>query len=126
MGSESLHFQTLMQTSDQIRRREISPVEVTTALLERIEQLDGKYHSYALVLRERALDQAKAAEQEIGKGIWRGPLHGVPIAVKDLCNTTVRPDRGRHGAVPELDAGANATVVDRLSRPARSCSASCR
>jgi amidase len=116
MGSESLHFQTLMQTSDQIRRREISPVEVTTALLERIEQLDGKYHSYALVLRERALDQAKAAEQEIGKGIWRGPLHGVPIAVKDLCNTTFAPTAAGTTLFRNWTPERNATVVDRLEQ----------
>src|SRR4051794_436449 len=116
MGSESLHFQTLMQTSDQIRRREISPVEVTTVLLERIEQLDGKYHSYALVLRERALYQAKAAEQEIGKGIWRGPLHGVPIAVKDLCNTTFAPTAAGTTLFRNWTPERNATVVDRLEQ----------
>ena len=49
------------------------------------------HHSYATVLPERALDQAKAADTEIARGLWRGPLHGVPIAVKDLCYTTFAP-----------------------------------
>src|SRR3954452_10084320 len=116
MGSESLHFQTLMQTSDQIRRREISPVEVTTTLLERIEQLDGKYHSYALVLRERALDQAKAAEQEIGKGIWRGPRHGVPFAVKDLRNPPLAPTAAPTTLFRNWTPARNPPVVDIIEQ----------
>ena len=95
----------------------ISPVEVTTTLLERIEQLDSEsIHSYALVLRERALDQAKAAEQEIGKGIWAGPLHGVPIAVKDLCNTNGVPTAAGTTLFRNWMPERNATVVDRLEQ----------
>jgi amidase len=116
MESGSLHFEPLVRISDRIRRREISPVEVTEAMLGRIAELDNQYHSYASVLAERAMEQAKAAEVEITKGVWRGPLHGVPIAIKDLCYTTYCPTAAgttMHRAfVPEY----NATVVDRLEQ----------
>ena len=55
----------------------------------------------------RARARARAAEAEIARGLWRGPLHGVPIAVKDLCNTTLRPDRLRHDDLPGLHSRAS-------------------
>jgi amidase len=75
------------QCRRRIHAREISPVEATTAQLARIEKLDGQLKSYAHMMAEAALIQARAAEAEITRGEIRGPLHGVPIAVKDLCWT---------------------------------------
>src|ERR1700677_2656857 len=83
-----LPYESLTTISDLIRRKRLSSVEVTDATLQRIAKLDGQYHSYATVHAERSLDQAKAADAEISRDLWRGPLHGVPIAVKDLCCTT--------------------------------------
>lgn len=94
MTSTSLHYEPLTVVSERIRRREVSPVEVTGAMLDRIGELDSRYHSYATVLADRAMDRAKTAEAEIAKGIWRGPLHGVPLALKDLCYTTFSPSAG--------------------------------
>lgn len=81
------HYLELTELSRRIHARELSPVEATTAQLARIEKLDGLLKSYAHMMAEAALIQARAAEAEIMRGEIRGPLHGVPIAVKDLCWT---------------------------------------
>jgi hypothetical protein len=79
-----LAFMTMAEASRLIRARKLSPVELTAALLARIAALDGVYHAYIAVTAEIALAQAKAAEAEIMAGTFRGPLHGVPYALKDL------------------------------------------
>ncbi|HLY97479.1 MAG TPA: amidase [Candidatus Angelobacter sp.] len=79
---------SLTETSALIQKKTVSPVEITTAYLHRIEQLNPVLNSYITVTAESALEEAKAAEAEIARGAWRGPLHGVPIAVKDLLETT--------------------------------------
>ena len=83
----ALHYLELTELSRRIHAREISPVEATTAQLTRIEKSDGLLKSYAHMMAEAALVQAREAEAEIMRGEIRGPLHGVPIAVKDLCWT---------------------------------------
>ena len=69
------------------RAREVSPVEVTQLMLDRIAQHNPRLHCYLTPTPEIALAQARQAEQEMARGQWRGPLHGVPIGLKDLCNT---------------------------------------
>ena len=100
--SSELQYELLTTVSDLIRRKQLSSAELTGAALERIAQLDGQYHSYATVLPERALRQAKAADAEIARGLWRGPLHGVPLAVKDLCYTTFAPTLRRDYAFQDV------------------------
>src|SRR6185295_4083080 len=78
---------TIAKASDLLRRKQISPVELTTACLARIEQLNPGLNAFISVMHESALDQARAAEAEIGAGNWRGPLHGIPIGLKDLIDT---------------------------------------
>jgi len=111
---ENLHYWTLSELAEALERRELSPVEVTQAQLERIESLDDQLHAYVTVTAERALDQAKAAEIEIGRAGARGKLHGVPIALKDLCATrgvrTTAGTRILRDWIPEEDA----CVVERL------------
>jgi amidase len=114
--SSDLHYETLTSVSNLIRRRKLSPVEATQAILARIEQLDGQYHSYVTVTAERALERAKAAEAEIARGLWRGPLHGAPIAVKDLCNTTFAPTASGTTIFKSFTPSFNATAVDRLEQ----------
>ncbi len=98
-----------------IERRQVSPVEATAAVLERIERLDPILHSYITVLPERAMDQARQAEREILAGRYRGPLHGIPIAHKDVVATkdvrTTAHSRVLLDHVPDDDA----TVVRRLA-----------
>lgn len=75
---------SIQELSGRLRRRSLSPVEVTRAALDRIQALDGTLHTFILVTAEQALDGARRAEAEIGNGTYRGALHGVPLAAKDL------------------------------------------
>jgi len=110
-----LHYLSLLDVAEALRSREISPLELTRAMLSRIEALEPRLHAYALVTADRALAQAARAETEIGRGEYRGPLHGVPIAVKDIFNTagvTTAAGMPLHdNHVPATDA----TVVRRLA-----------
>jgi amidase len=109
------HYATLTETADAIRSRKISPVELTKALLDRIAQLEPALHSYATVTPELASAQARRAEAEIAAGFYRGSLHGIPVAVKDICNTagvvTAAGMAIHANHVPDFDA----TVVKRLA-----------
>ena len=87
MHQDQAHYVELLDISKQIQSRQISSVEATQAQLKRIEQLDGSLKSYATVMADHALADAQAADKAIGAGQIKGPLHGVPIAVKDLCWT---------------------------------------
>lgn len=87
MTTSRLHYLELLEVGRQIRSRELSSVEVTRAQLERIRELDGQLRSYTIVLAGQALQQAAQADAEIAAGNFRGPLHGVPIGIKDLCWT---------------------------------------
>src|SRR3984957_13993391 len=112
--SSELQYESLTTVSDLIRRKRLSSAELTEMALRRIAQLDGQYQAYATVLPERALDRAKAADAEIARGLWRGPLHGVPIAVKDLCYTTFAATSAGTAIFKAFTPSFNATVVDRL------------
>jgi amidase len=109
------HYATLVDAANAIKSRKISPVELTRALLDRIARLEPSLHSYATVTSELALAQAGQAETEIAAGRYRGPLHGIPIAVKDICNTagvvTAAGMAIHVNNVPDFDA----TVVKRLA-----------
>ena len=109
-----LPYESLTTVSDLIRRRWLSSAEATDAILQRIAKLDGEYRAYATVLPERALERAKAADAEIARGLWRGPLHGVPVAVKDLCYTTFAPTAAGTTMFKAFIPPFNATVVDRF------------
>ena len=114
MRETPLHFRTITEISEEIAVKQLSPVEVTAAMLARIEQFDGQLKSYETVIPEQAMAAAQKAEQEINAGRYRGPLHGVPIAVKDLCFTKGIPTRGGvevlAGHVPAFDS----TVIAKL------------
>lgn len=78
---------TLAEASELLRRKEVSPVELTGTCLTRIDELNPSINAFITVMRERALAEARAAEVEISAGNWRGPLHGIPIGLKDLIDT---------------------------------------
>ena len=114
MATTPLHYQSLMEVSRRIHQGEISSREVTGALLERIDGLDSRLHAFSVLTADQAISAAAAADAEIAAGDVKGPLHGVPIAVKDLCRT--RGVRTRAGMpllndyIPDYDA----TAVARL------------
>jgi aspartyl-tRNA(Asn)/glutamyl-tRNA(Gln) amidotransferase subunit A len=94
VGSALLQAQTgelwklgVVEASALIRRKAISPVELTQAFLARIERLNPLVNAFITVTAEQALQQARDAERDIQRGQWRGPLHGIPIALKDLIDT---------------------------------------
>lgn len=111
---DQLQYISIIELSDLFRRKALLPSEVAEASLKRIDQLDTKFHGYAVVLAERAMAQAKKADGEIAKGIRRGPLHGIPIGLKDLCYTTFAPSAGGTKIHAKFVPPYNATVVDRL------------
>jgi aspartyl-tRNA(Asn)/glutamyl-tRNA(Gln) amidotransferase subunit A len=78
---------TIAEASDLVRRKQLSPVELTTACLERIERLNPAINAFITVMHESALAEAREAEAEINAGNRRGPLHGIPIGLKDLIDT---------------------------------------
>jgi aspartyl-tRNA(Asn)/glutamyl-tRNA(Gln) amidotransferase subunit A len=78
---------TIVGMGEALRQREISPVELTTATLERIEALQPRLQCFTTLTAERALQQARAAEHEIAHGRYRGPLHGIPYTLKDVIAT---------------------------------------
>jgi amidase len=111
---EAIHYRSLQEVGRRIASQEVSPIELTHHMLNRIAKVDARLRSYATVMKEQALTAARVAEQEIRAGKYRGPLHGVPIAVKDLCCTKgIRTMGGTpvlKGFVPDVDA----TVVSKL------------
>jgi amidase len=109
-----LHYLELTELAARIRAHEISPMEATRAQLDRIASLDGTLGSYALVMADVAMAQAYAAEAEIAAGRYRGALHGVPIAVKDLCWTKGFPTAAGMAIHKDYRPDEDATVVRRL------------
>ncbi|MDT5270080.1 MAG: hypothetical protein QOH49_2266 [Acidobacteriota bacterium] len=107
-------YAPISELSAQIRARRLSPVELTEAYLQRLETVGKRLNAVAYVMRETALKEARAAEDEIKRGHYRGPLHGIPYGVKDLCATREAPTTW--GATPykEQRFDYDATVVTRL------------
>ena len=114
--SDQLHYLSISELSKLIETKVISPVEVTKLLLSRITAIDPELKSYATVMVDEAMIEAEKAEEDIMKGKYRGPLHGVPIAIKDLCFTKgVRTMGGTavlEDFVPEFDS----TVVKKFKQ----------
>jgi amidase len=94
----------------------LSPVSLTEAALERIAAVDGKLLAYQTVMADQARAEAKAREAELKRGISRGPLHGVPIAVKDLCTTHDAPTAAGMKLHEGNRTDTDCTVVERLRR----------
>ncbi len=99
-----------------IRAREVSPVEVTHACLRRIERLDGTLRAFIAVDGDRAIRTAKAREAEAQAGRFHGPLHGIPLAYKDLCFIQGLPTSCGTKTAEYFIAEHDATAVTRLSR----------
>jgi hypothetical protein len=112
--AEALHYLTLREIGRRIESRDLSPIDLAERMLDRIATVDRSLKSYATVMRVEALAAARAADQEIRAGKYRGPLHGVPVAVKDLCYAkgvrTMGGTKVRENFIPDVDA----TVVSRL------------
>lgn len=126
MIGEDVFYLTVAELGERIRARRLSPVELTQGYLDRIKRYAPKLNAFATVTEDVAMEQARAAEREIGKGRYRGPLHGIPYGAKDLLATAgirttwgARPTRDQ---IPDKDAtvirmlrDAGAVLLGKLS-----------
>src|SRR5947209_17797055 len=101
-------FLTIAEAARLIEQRELSPVELVDSRLDRIQRFDGKLNSFIRVLADEARAAARAAEAEIAAGRYRGPLHGIPLGLKDIYETAGVPTTGHSKVmqdhVPKADA----------------------
>jgi aspartyl-tRNA(Asn)/glutamyl-tRNA(Gln) amidotransferase subunit A len=119
-------YLTIAEAAPLIEKRELSPVELVNSRLDRIARLDGRLHSFIRVLADAARHEARATEAEIAAGKYRGPLHGIPIGLKDIYETagvaTTGHSKVMQDHVPQKDAfsvqrlrEAGAIVVGKLA-----------
>ena len=109
-----LHWMTAVEAAQAIAARKLSPVELMTALLERIGRLDPKLHVFIRLDAEAAMDTARAAEAEVAAGHLRGPLHGVPVGIKDIIDVAGLPTTCHSKILVDNIAAADAVCVARL------------
>ena len=109
-------LETIVDLAPRLRRKEISPADLTRACLKRIENLDSSLNTFITVAAESALDAARAAEIEIGRGEWRGPLHGIPVALKDLIDTAGTRTTAASALYQNRVPAEDAEIVCRLRR----------
>ena len=108
LPSTELGFMTIAEAARRIEKKELSPIELVTALIRRTEAIDPQLNAFLLPTPERAVDQARVAEDEIAAGRYRGPMHGIPFALKDIYATsgirTTGHSRTCIDTIPDFDA----------------------
>src|SRR5258705_7587970 len=116
MPGEEIVYLSVSELAKRIESKKLSPVDLTQAYLDRSQKLGPRFNAYARLTPELALEQAGAAEKEIQRGHYRGPLHGIPYAAKDLL--TVKGLATTWGAKPYANQvfDYNATVIEHLKR----------
>jgi aspartyl-tRNA(Asn)/glutamyl-tRNA(Gln) amidotransferase subunit A len=116
MPGEELFYLSVSELAKRIESKKLSPVELTQVYLDRSQKLGPRFNAYARLTPETALEQAKAADKEIQRGHYRGPLHGIPYAAKDLL--AVKGVATTWGAKPYATQvfDYNATVIEHLNR----------
>ena len=105
---------TIAQASDQIRNRRLSPLELTRACLDAIERRSPELNAFITINAESAITEARRAEAEIAQGNWRGPLHGIPIALKDILDTAGTRTTAASNVFRDRIPSEDAEVVRRL------------
>jgi aspartyl-tRNA(Asn)/glutamyl-tRNA(Gln) amidotransferase subunit A len=111
-----LRVRTIHDTSALFRRRDLSPVELTRACLDLIEKLNPQLNAFVVVTRASALAEAEAAEKAIQRGEWLGPMHGIPIGLKDIIDTAGVPTTAASNLFRNRVPTKDADVVVRLKR----------
>ena len=114
MALTDLPFANITELADAYKSRKLSPVEVTKQILQRIERLEPTLRSYVTVTADIALEQARKAEEEIARGQIRGPMHGVPVGIKDLCETKGVKTTCGSTILADYVPDADCTVVSKL------------
>jgi aspartyl-tRNA(Asn)/glutamyl-tRNA(Gln) amidotransferase subunit A len=124
-GNPSVHYneirrgrmsilETIAELAPRLRRKEVSPLELTRDCLDRIEKLDPALNAFITVTAESALAEARTAESEISRGEWRGPLHGIPVALKDIIDTAGTRTTAASAIYQNRIPAEDAEVVRRL------------
>src|SRR6266853_5937942 len=116
MPGEEIYHLSVTELAKRLESKKLSPIDLTHAYLDRSQRLGARFNAYAHLMPETAIEQAKAAEKEIQGGHYRGPLHGIPYAAKDLLAVKGLPTTW--GAKPYADQvfDYNAAVIDHLNR----------
>src|SRR6266566_3991537 len=116
MPGQEIVYLSVSELAKRIESKKLSPVDLTQAYLDRSEKLGPRFNAYTRLTPQIALEQAKAAEKEIQRGHYRGPLHGIPYAAKDLL--AVKGLATTWGAKPYANQvfDYNATVIEHLNR----------
>jgi len=114
--ASDLHALSITEAAALIRRKALSPVELTQALLDRAARIDPKINAYILATPDLALEQARQAEREIMAGDHRGALHGIPYGAKDVFATAGISTTGHSKAYADVVPQADATAIARLKR----------
>jgi len=107
-------LRSITEVAEKVRQREISPVELVRECLEAIDRLNPTLNAFITVTAESALAEAKKAEQEIQSGKWRGPLHGIPIGLKDLIDTAGTRTTAASAVFRDRIPAEDADVVKKL------------
>ena len=113
---EDLAFASIHELAPKIENGSVSPVELTEIALERIVRLDSKLHSFLDVWHEQSLAAAAKAEKQIAGGNYLGPMHGIPIALKDLVDVDGKPTTAGSKVLQSNIATSNATVTNRINQ----------
>ena len=114
MLKDDVWFATIDELSPEIRARRLTSVELTRGFLDRIERLNARFNSFEKPTPEIAMDQAARADSELKANRWKGPLHGIPYAAKDLFDTRLVPTAWGTTFLRDRVPAENATVIDRL------------
>src|ERR1700722_9096859 len=105
---------TLKEASELLRSKAASPVDLTQACLKRVESFNSKLNAFITITKEEALKRAREMEAELHQGKWRGPLHGIPIALKDNIDTAGTRTTAASGLFKDRLPSEDAEVVRRL------------
>ncbi len=116
VGSTDLHYLSIAEAAELIRTRQLSPLELTQATLDRIDQVESKVLAFVTVARDEALGAARAAQEDISRGRYRGPMHGVPVGFKDTTYTKGIKSTAGSPLLADFIPTYDATVVARLKK----------
>ncbi len=111
---KELHYLTVEEVAPLLRDREVSPVELLEAYLGRIEEVEPTLNSYILVTKKHARLEAKKAESEIIHGRYKGPLHGIPFALKDVVSVVGIPNTAGCKVYSDAISKSDALIVRQL------------
>src|SRR5262245_66579953 len=115
MTSDNIVALNLTDLSKRIAARELSSADAVKATLAQLDRIEGKLNAFITVLRERAPAQAKQADEEIARGHYRGPLHGVPVTIKDMFETAGVLTTGGSKILADWVPTTDSHLVERLN-----------